>query len=47
MDYIVRPKERTHILQRHRSWFSDDFIGLRVRDEHIDAIKFVWKMKTD
>ena len=36
----VRPKNGPIYYKDTEVGFSDDFIGLRVRDEHIDAIKF-------
>ena len=36
----VRPDNGPIYFKDKEVGFSDDFIGLRVRDEHIDAIKF-------
>lgn len=36
----VRPENGPIYYKDTEVGFSDDFIGLRVRDEHIDAIKF-------
>ena len=36
----VRPDNGPIYFKGEEVGFSDDFIGLRVRDEHIDAIKF-------